>query len=350
MPTLSIIVPSHNSSGQLERCLSALSDSDYDSYEVIVVDDGSTEPLDPLPQDARFRSIRVEEPCGPAHVRNLAAAQSCGKYLVFVDADVCVHKETLTRIANVFASDPTVSAAVGAYDENPDAPDFVSQYKNLFHSYVHQSNHGEICSFWTGCGAIRRDVFLSIGGFDNSRYVNPSVEDIDLGRRITSRGYRILLDRHVQAKHLKRWTFWNLLKTDIFDRGIPWTRLMLHSGSLPNILNIRMSQRVSVVLAVLAVLAALTVSASPLAGITAILFAVMVILQNLDLYRFFWRRKGMWFALRVIPMHWLYLLYCGFSFAGGVVLHYLVDVPAERAISSAHEPEARPGAQEFQRP
>jgi glycosyltransferase involved in cell wall biosynthesis len=349
-PMLSIIVPSHNSSGQLKRCLSAIADSDYSRFEVIVVDDGSAEPLDPLPQDTRFRSIRVEVPCGPAHVRNLAAANCCGEFLVFVDADVCIHRETLTQFANIFASDPTVSAVVGAYDDCPDAVDFVSQYKNLFHSYIHQSNHGEICSFWTGCGAIRRDVFLSVGGFDNTRYIHPSVEDIDLGHKITSRGHRVVLDQHIQAKHLKRWTFWSLLKTDIFDRGIPWTRLMLHNGCFPNILNVSMSQRISVTLAVLAVLAASTVSASPLAGITAMLFTVLVVFQNRGLYRFFWRRKGMWFALRVIPMHCLYLLYCGLAFAVGLVLHYLVDVRAERSLSTVHEREAVPEKQVLQRP
>jgi GT2 family glycosyltransferase len=342
---LSVIVPSHNSSGELKHCLLAIADSDYSRFEVMVVDDGSTEPLDPLPQDARFRSIRVEVPCGPAQVRNLAAANCCGEFLVFVDSDVCIQRETLTQFTNIFASDPTVSAVVGTYDDNPDAADFVSQYKNLFHCYVHQSNHGEICSFWTGCGAIRRDVFLSVGGFDNSRYIHPSVEDIDLGHKITSRGYKVVLDRHIQAKHLKRWTFWNLLKTDIFDRAIPWTRLMLHNGSFPNILNVRMSQRISVTLAVLAVLSALTVSASPLAGITAMLLAVMVAFQNRGLYRFFWKRKGMWFALRVIPMHWLYLLYCGLAFAGGVVLHYLVDVRAEQSLSTVREREAGSGKQ-----
>ena len=48
--------------------------------------------------------------------------------------------------------------------------------------------------------------------------------------RITAAGHFIILDPRIQAKHLKRWTFWNLLKTDIFDRGVPWIQSMLQSA------------------------------------------------------------------------------------------------------------------------
>ena len=87
------------------------------------------------------------------------------------------------------------------------ANNFVSQYKNLFHHFVHQDASGTATSFWAGCGAIRRDIFLRLGGF-NTAYKRPSIEDIELGYRLTRAGHRIVAQceadafrRRVLARH-----------------------------------------------------------------------------------------------------------------------------------------------------
>ena len=124
--------------------------------------------------------------------------------------------------------------------------DFLSQYKNLMHCFVHQNAESEASTFWSGCGAIRREVFLAMSGFDASSYTRPAIEDIELGYRMRRAGRRILLDRDLRVKHLKKWTFWGLLKTDVLDRGIPWTELILRDHKMPNDLNLQISQRVSI--------------------------------------------------------------------------------------------------------
>jgi hypothetical protein len=140
---------------------------------------------------------------------------------------------------------------------------------------------------------------------------------------MTASGHRIVLDSRIEAKHLKRWTFWNLLKTDIFDRGIPWTQLMLRAGEISNTLNVKPTQKISVVLTYLAILATLgSLLWPPLLLLVASLVVIVTIL-NLDFYRFFAKRGGIWFTIRVVPLHWLYFTYCGFSFVAGTVLHYL---------------------------
>jgi hypothetical protein len=88
-------------------------------------------------------------------------------------------------------------------------------------------------------------VFLAMSGFDAS-YKRPAIEDIELGYRLRNAGRRILLDRDLRVKHLKKWTFWGLLKTDVLDRGIPWTELILRDQRMPNDLNLQISQRVSI--------------------------------------------------------------------------------------------------------
>jgi hypothetical protein len=120
------------------------------------------------------------------------------------------------------------------------------------HCFVHQTGHEQASTFWSGCGAMRRDVFLAHSGFDES-YARPAIEDIELGYRLYQAGHRMALDKNLRVKHLKKWTFWNLLKTDILDRGIPWTELILRDRNMPNDLNLQLSQRISVALAFLSV-------------------------------------------------------------------------------------------------
>ena len=322
MPMLSVIVPVYNQLEELSRCLTALGASHYDDFEVIVVDDGSNLPIEPAVVERGFDYLRIEGPGGPARARNRGAQRAQGRYLVFIDADVCVHPDTLARFARAFTEDETIDAVIGSYDDSPAHPGFISQYKNLFHHYVHQQSNGSIKTFWTGCGAIRKDIFFEYGGFDEQRYRRPAIEDIELGTIMASGGRRIILDGSIKAKHLKKWTLFNLLKTDIFDRGIPWTRLMLRAGEMVSTLNVTRAQRLSIVFAYLSLILLLITIIFPQALLGAGALALTVTILNRDFYRFFRRHKGYRFTLKVIPLHWLYFLYCGFSAVCGAILHY----------------------------
>lgn len=322
-PTLSVVVPVYNSTGYLQRCLAALAKSDYEDFDVLVVDDGSTEPVEPLVAQYGFAYLRIDGPGGPARARNRGVTLVKGKYLVFIDADVCVHPDTLRRFAEVFNADSGIDAVVGSYDETPAEPGFFSQYKNLFHHYVHQTSGGYINTFWSGCGAMRRDLFLAFGGFDEERYRRPAIEDIELGTWVTAAGFQIVLAPQVKATHLKRWTLWSILKTDIVDRGVPWIKLMLRAGAAANTLNAKSSQRLSVALTWLAALLLPLVWWLPFAGVIAFLLLSIVSALNFDFYRYFVTHSGVWFTLRVLPLHWLYFWYCGLCVIWGTLAHYL---------------------------
>ena len=135
---------------------------------------------------------------------------------------------------------------------------FCLSIKNLFHHYTHQIASEEAFTFWGACGAIRREVFLSIGGFDES-YRRPSIEDIELGYRIRSAGYKIKLFKDLHVKHLKNWSFVSLLKAEIFYRALPWTELILRQRQLDNDLNLGVSSRLSAIL-IYAILTSLVLS------------------------------------------------------------------------------------------
>jgi glycosyltransferase involved in cell wall biosynthesis len=246
-PAISVIIPVYNGAQQLEMNLQAIADSKVAPMEVIVVDDGSTDTSIDVAQRFGAKILSTGGRTGPAHARNLGAKEAKGEILFFIDADVCVHADTIGRVMKAFADDPKLDALIGSYDTAPQATDFLSRYKNLMHCFVHQTARREACTFWSGCGAIRRQIFAEHSGFDEG-YRRPAIEDIELGYRLMRAKRKLMLDRDVLVKHLKRWTFWNLIKTDILDRGVPWTELILRDRSMPNDLNLQISQRISVAL------------------------------------------------------------------------------------------------------
>lgn len=257
---ISVIVPVYNGGSDFVRCVADLYASSPPPHEVIVVDDGSTDDSAKQASALGFRVISTPSPrSGPAKARNIGARAASGDILFFVDADVCVQPDSIARVQSAFENDPELAALIGSYDDDPAHRDFLSQYKNLMHAFVHQSAREQASTFWSGCGAVRRTVFLEHAGFDES-YGRPAIEDIELGFRMARANHKMILDKDLRVKHLKRWTFWKLVRTDVMDRGIPWTELILRDRSMPNDLNLQISQRVSVALAFLLFFSALGIA------------------------------------------------------------------------------------------
>lgn len=245
-PAATVVIPVFNASVHLRKCLQALERSTV-WVECIVVDDASTDESCTVAIAAGATVLYTEKRTGPAHARNRGAIAAGSELLFFIDADVCVYPHTVERIIAAFEADPDLDGLIGSYDDSPEQQDFVSQYRNLLHHFVHQQSKQEACTFWSGCGAIRKACFLESGGFDTS-FNRPAIEDIEFGYRLRRSNRRIRLDRDLQVKHLKEWSFPLLVRTDVFDRGIPWTELILRDSTFPNDLNLSIGQRLSVAL------------------------------------------------------------------------------------------------------
>jgi glycosyltransferase involved in cell wall biosynthesis len=302
----------------LEKCLEAITPL-QDDWELLIAGDAPVDDCQALVDRVGGRLMRLPGPRGPAVARNRAAETARGDVLVFIDADVVASRPDLARVVEIFKNEPETAAVFGAYDETPADPGFVSQYKNLAHSFIHQSSATIAHTFWAGFGAVRRDAFLAVGGFDE-RFPRPSVEDIDLGYRLSREGHRIKLDPSLRACHLKRWTLRSMIVSDIRDRGIPWTQIILRSGRFNNDLNLKSTYRACVVLSYL-LLAAFALSAVDIRFVWTVPFlAASIVLLSPRYYRYFHRQRGRWFVARVIPLHYLYHLYNGLSFAVGTAL------------------------------
>jgi len=317
-PSISVIIPFRNASAYLERCLAAVAASHHKNYELILVDDGSTDSSPQIALRYADRIITLPSSRGPAFARNRGAEQARGEILFFLDSDVLCFPDTLDLVEEIIRQRSDLDAVIGSYDDDPPETNFISRYKNLTHHFVHQNSSTDASTFWTGCGGVRRQVFLKLNGFDES-YDRPSIEDIELGYRLRSAGGKIRLSKRLVVKHAKRWNLLSLLRSDILDRAIPWTYLQLSHGWILDDLNLTRRQRASAFLVSLAALLAIL-------GLwrrwffTAIIPCLIPVLYwNWKLYHFYYRRGGLWFALGAIGMHWFYYLYSAFGFTVGSV-------------------------------
>ncbi len=345
-PRLSVIVPVRDGASFLAESLLALRASDLPSeaWELIVVDDASRDASADVAERFADVVVRRAESSGPATARNHGVQQSRGDTLVFIDADVSVHRDALRRLEESFRGEARVAAVFGAYDTAPRAPGLVSQYRNLLHHRVHAEGRGDAETFWAGLGAIKRSVFVAAGGFDETMR---QLEDIDLGYRVRALGHRILLRPEIQGTHLKRWTLRTMIATDLFGRGVTWMRLHLEQGRTgrPGTLNLLPAEKVFTLLTGFAALA-LGMSVIRWSSrwlILAGLCLAVVIVGNLPLLRWFARERGYRFALLVVPLRLLYYLLNAIAAAIGVMRHAVTPRrrPAPGAPAPPEEPTAR---------
>src|SRR5262245_14175194 len=257
--TISVIVPARNEAERIAGCLAALAACEPPPLEVLVVDDGSRDGTAAIARARGATVLELPRGLGPAAARNLAARMARGSLLLFTDADVRLHPDATARVLEALA-DPALDAVIGSYDDEPGDPGFVSQYRNLLHHHVHQQGREHASTFWTGCGAVRREVFLALGGF-NEGYGQACIEDIEFGSRLLAAGRRVLLSRTLLACHDKRWTLGSVVTTDVMRRGAAWVALMLRERALVSDLNLSLGQRLAagttaVLLAACAALAA----------------------------------------------------------------------------------------------
>lgn len=321
-PFFSVVIPVLNGGPVFRESLEALHRSSFRDFEVWVVDDGSTDGSVAAAEESGARLLGTRGRQGPSVARNLGAGKARGEFLLFVDADCSVGPETLSLAAAELRGDESLDALFGSYDDEPAAPGWVAQYKNLQHHWVHQQGAPDASTFWAGCGAIRRRVFLDLGGFDEARYPRPTIEDIELGYRLRASGRRIRLAKEVQVKHHKAWSLGTVIQSDLFDRGIPWSELLAGREGPAKELNLGLGGRLSVVSAVLLPASLVLMLFAPRWALLAGLALASLLWLNRDFYRFLSFKRGPAFLLVALPLHWLYYLNCAVAFPVGQLRYW----------------------------
>lgn len=325
--TISVVMPAFRAEALLPRVLRPLMamQARGEVVEVIVVDDRSPDRTAEVARGLGARVLTTPQNGGPGLARNLAAGEAVGNVLWFVDSDVIAWDDGAEKVRAAFA-DPDVAAVFGSYDSAPDGQHWFSRYKNLMHRFYHQTAQRDAQTFWAGCGAVRKDMFLKIGGFDVETYRVPSIEDIELGYRIRRAGGRIAVDPTLLGKHLKVWTPRGALHTDIFRRALPWSRLMIAREGVHNDLNTSHAEKAKAVIAGLLILSLPALPFAPGIWPATLALAAVALAANWRFARFMYAHGGLGFAAATLAYHQLYYVYSAAAFAWCLFEYHVLGV------------------------
>lgn len=229
MNKLTVVIPVKDSEKTLKRCLESLMGDIELLHEIVVVDDGSSDQSIEIAKS--FQKIRIvqtdEKKRGVARARNKGAREATGDIVLFIDADIELRSGSISILKQTF-EDETVNAAVGLLDPDSEYKNFASDYKNLWMHYTYKIQPQETSLFYTSIAAIRREVFLELGGFD-VEYKRPGLEDTAFGNTLYRQGHSARLVPELLALHIKYYTTGNLLKLD-FERARALVMIQLRRG------------------------------------------------------------------------------------------------------------------------
>ena len=205
----------------LEATLTGIFNSDYKIFELILVDDGSSDNSVSIAGNFPCRILSNEKNTGAAAARNRGAQVAKGDILLFIDADVIVARDTLTGFCAVF-KDGSADAVVGVYGRAKNFSNPSSVYKNLF---LHFSQDNDSARFWSGCAAVKKEVFFRCGGFDEN-IKGALVEDTAFGYALLEANCKIKIQRDIRVLHNHCYTLVGLYRNE-FSKTVEWVKLLM---------------------------------------------------------------------------------------------------------------------------
>ena len=331
-PAISVVIPVCNGAGTLHACLESVYKSAFADFEVVVVDDGSVDGTASVAGSFPCSLLELPKNSGAATARNIGARESHGYIIFFLDADILIRPQTLGMIVHAFSERPDVDALFGSYTKECASAGFFSRYKNLLHHYTHQTSNQNAVTFCTGFGAVRREVFFRLGGFDPRwRFL----EDIEFGHRLHLRGHRILLYKELQLTHCKRYTLSSLIRSDLIGRAIPWTQLILETRVVRSDLNLQWHNLLSVPLSYLILIWPALFRMARLPLFLGLLPLFSFVALNCRFLAFAYRQYGLLFAAGSCLMSWFSYLYSGLGLVMGVGRYLRDHLRASPAIKDS---------------
>ena len=209
-PLISVIVAAYNCRDTISKCLESLNSLDHPSYEVIVVDDGSTDGTPELCETfSGVEVIRLDRG-GPSRARNTGVRKARGKLVAFTDSDCFVDSHWLKELEKGFIG-PDVAGVGGDQISPADESEmgkriqeflkisgFVTRYIQTKAAFG-ETTHNASCN-----SAYRKIIFEEIGGFDEAQFPG---EDLELDIKILRKGYRLIYNPAAVVGHYRPGTY-----------------------------------------------------------------------------------------------------------------------------------------------
>lgn len=196
-PLVSIIIVNFNGKYHLEKCLNSLSNVNYKNYEIILVDNNSSDGSIKFVQESYMSVIikKLDKNYGFAEPNNIGAKMAKGELLLFLNNDTYVEPNFITELVNAINQDPKIaicqSLLLKPNGEIDSSGDFINNHAIPFSSKEKIKEIKEIFSARAASMLVRKEIFLELEGFDVKFFV--SFEDVDLGWRAWICGYKIII-------------------------------------------------------------------------------------------------------------------------------------------------------------
>ncbi len=325
IPRLSIVIPMYNAQDTLSLCLDRLYQSTYKDFEVLLVDDGSCDNSLEIARKYPVKLIQMPKNQGAACARNKGAQEACGEILLFMDSDILVEKESFSILMDDFC-DKDIAGVVGLLSSKLKFTNFSSNYKNLYMHYTYSMLPRYVSVFYTSFASVRREIFNECGGFDGN-YLNATIEDIEIGERITAAGYKLIIDKRLQVEHLRHYHFDALLKTG-FKRASGIMKIMLRkkfsAEKKSGYQTSPFSFRAGIGISFLIVLALIKWALGGLGAylMVAFLFYLVLFLLNVDFLLYLQQTKGAKFFIQSSIAIVLDMLAHGFGAIYGAISYF----------------------------
>ena len=221
-PLVSIIIANYNGLELLKKCLMSLSKIQFTNYEIILVDNNSSDNsvnyvTKNFPQ---IILIKLDENKGFAEPNNIASKIAKGEYLLFLNNDTIVTENFLTELLNVIKNNEKIaicqSLLLKPGGEIDSCGDFIDPLGVVYSSKTIPKTEQEISSAKGACMLIRKVIFDELNGFDEKFFA--SFEDVDIGWRSWIKGYEVILSPKSIVYHLGGQTT-DKIKSDVAFHG-----------------------------------------------------------------------------------------------------------------------------------
>lgn len=221
-PFVSIIIVNYNGISHLEKCLTSLKTVDYDNYEIILVDNNSSDnSIGSVKNNyPEIIIIKLDKNYGFAYPNNIGARSARGQLLLFLNNDTISTPNFVSELVKIMNSDPKIgicqSLLLKINGEVDSSGDFID---NIGVAYSSQERVKTVKAILSAKGAsmmVQKDVFERLGGFDEKFFV--SFEDVDLGWRCWIMGYKVVIVPTSIVYHVGSQTI-NKMKSELAFHG-----------------------------------------------------------------------------------------------------------------------------------
>jgi glycosyltransferase involved in cell wall biosynthesis len=328
----SIVIPTYNSSVTLRKLLESLVQQTVSGFEVIVVDDASTDDTAAVVAEYGVRYERLTANQGPATARNRGAALTQGAWLVFADADTIFLPDTMEQIEST-VRESDADALVGTYAGIPANEGFVPRFKALWEEVtidmVLQPEgtgrggslaRGGLTPYSTWAprpGLVRREAFNVLGGF-SATFRGADLEDMELGYRLAAQGYRTYFAPSIRIRHHYPATLYAELRP-FARRCAIWMRMRSGSQGLDRAGEGSPKQAATHLLGFAAFGLVVIGILLPVAWILAAICIGAYFALNGEFLRHAFRQEGLWFTVRAAALCWLHTIVMGFAAGYGLL-------------------------------